>query len=112
MWHGQVCAVRIPQARGMSAPQHFLQIEGDMAPVVVCTAPDDAPCHMACVTCEETCYCDTPIMRKLGWCNLAEWLNSDDAELLEIGSGVALLPIDVKWEGDYYSWSFVKPVTS
>jgi len=28
------------------------------------------------------------------------------------GSGIAQLPIDIKWEGDYYSWSFAKPVTS
>ena len=92
----------------MSAPQHFLQIEGDSTPIVVCTAPDDAPCHMVCVTCEETCYCDIPIKRKLGWCNLAEWMNNDDCELLEIGTGVALLPIDIEWEGDYYSWSFAQ----
>jgi len=95
----------------MTTPQHFLRIEGDMAPVVVCTAPAGARCHMVCDSCEESCSCDKPNLRDLGECNTALWLSETD-DLMEIGQGVALLPIDVKWEGDYYSWSFAEPVTS
>ena len=94
----------------MSAPQHFLQIEGDMSPIVVCTAGPGDPCHMVCATCEESCGCGEPPV-DLGKCNWSAWINDAD-DLMEIGNGLAQLPIDIEWEGDYYSWSFVKPVTS
>ena len=97
----------------MSAHQHFLQIEGDMGPTVVCTAPAGAPCHMVCDSCEESCCCDKPTLRDMGECNYVAWLSNDD-DVMECGSGsgIAQLPIDIKWEGDYYSWSFAKPVSS
>jgi hypothetical protein len=94
----------------MSAPQHFLQIERDMRPIVVCTALAGAPCRMVCATCEESCSCGEPHV-DMGECNWSLWLNESD-NLIEDGSGVALLPIDVKWEGDYYSWAFTKPVSA
>ena len=92
------------------ATQHFLQIEGDSSLIVVCTAPAGAPCHMVCdrSECVESCGCEEPTYRDIGECNYIEWLNNGD-DLMENGSGVAELPIDVKWEGDYYSWSFAKP---
>ena len=93
----------------MSAPQHFLQIEGDSTPVVVCAAPAGAPCHMVCDSCKESCACDEPTLRDLGECNSSLYLNAE-SDLMEVGEGVALLPIEVIWEGDYYSWSFAKPV--
>ena len=97
----------------MSAPQHFLQIEGDQQPIVICTAPAGAPCHKVCDrdTCVESCGCDKPSLIDTGECQQIVWLNNGD-DLMEVGDGVALLPIDLEWEGDYYSWSFAKPVSS
>ena len=95
----------------MSAPQHFLRIEGDMRPIVVCTAGPGDPCHMVCDSCEESCGCDEPTLRDIGECNSSLFINDGD-DIMEIGQGVAELPIDLKWDGDYYSWSFAKPVTS
>ena len=94
----------------MPTPEHFLVIEGDYGSRVICTAGPGAPCHMACATCEESCDCGKPPV-DMGECNYCAWLNNDD-DLMACGSGVAHLPIDLKWEGDYYSWSFAKPVTS
>ena len=81
-----------------------------MAPRVICTAGPGDPCHMVCGSCEESCTCDEPTLRDLGECNSCLYLNDSD-DLMEIGKGVAELPIEVFWEGDYYSWSFAKPVT-
>jgi len=95
----------------VTTSQHFLVIEGDMLPRVICTAGPGAPCHMVCDSCEESCMCDEPVLRDLGECNSSLFLNDAD-DLMEIGQGVAHLPIDLKWEGDYYSWSFAQQVTS
>ena len=98
----------------MTTSTHFLQIEGGGygAPTVICTAGPGAPCHIACDSCEVSCSCDEPTLCDIGECNQVLFLNNDDNDLMEVGEGVALLPIDLKWEGDYYSWSFVKPVTA
>ena len=88
-------------------PEHFLEVEGGgFFPTVVCTAAPGAPCRMVCVNpgCEEGCRCDDPLLKDIGECNGALWLNADDT--MECGTGITRLPIDIEWSGDSFGWTF------
>jgi hypothetical protein len=80
---------------------------------LLCSAPEGSNCRLICDKgCESwPCGCEGHELVDYGKCNAAEWI-TDCGSLEEMYSGKDLRPlkdgpVEVTWEGDYYSWRYV-----
>lgn len=86
----------------------------------ICHEPEGAICRVTCAAddpCESFEYPDHEHgLRPLKYCNAVEYLTGDywPEELCGDKGVVSLydgMPIEVKWDGDSYTWSAVKAAT-
>jgi hypothetical protein len=94
---------------------HYLELEGDdgIRATLVCKSRPGAACRMVhdC-QCEEYCACEPPSrMVDSGECNVANWINGDDATNEGSWSTRILVPVDAAWDDDHFEWTFVPGIT-
>jgi hypothetical protein len=96
----------------MSEATHPHQVQVIIDVQITCNAPEGAPCRLWCDVCEERTQPDHDQHEKRdqGYCVRTDGWFDDGSMIPEQYSGgrhkVVSGPVELIWEGDYYSWRY------